>query len=240
MRKVFFLNFCYLLFAISGFAQGIERESLSTVHGIDMSSQTFFRSIPVQPGRLVGDTYVDPKWRMSAIHLYENDIVLEGYPLRFDILANELEVHTVEGIKVLHGEAVSSFMWIDEETNVKDYYINAKEFEVKDNKSHTGFYHILSDGAMPLLKRTKILVKKPDYNPNLNMGSPDTKIIKTYEYYYVKDKQVFRLSSLSKKVIPVFEERSGEMKAFIADNSLSAANEKDLVKMFEHYNSQKN
>jgi hypothetical protein len=82
----------------------------------------------------------------------------------------------------------------------------------------------------------KIIVKKPDYNPNLNMGSRDTKILKSFEYYYSKNNQVFRLSSLSRKVIPVFGARSAEMKKFIDDNSLSADDEVELTKIFEYYN----
>ena len=55
-----------------------------------------------------------------------------------------------------------------------------------------GFFQILSDGKLPLMKSTKITVKKADYNAALNVGSPDDKILKSEEL------NLLRLQNLAK------------------------------------------
>ncbi len=81
------------------------------------------------------------------------------------------------------------------------YLINAKDFKNSDNVPLTGFFEVLAEGTLPLLLKTKIVVKKPDYNEALNVGPRDTKILGNEKLYYAKVDHVFEVPSPKKKIL---------------------------------------
>jgi hypothetical protein len=232
-----------MLFVVKGSAQATLTDNVRATNTLDRLSSyqgshapDLLYGIPFPPGKVVGDSYLNADWKVSTVFLYDGKTI-EGYPTRYDIATNELEFNAKNGIKVLGGDKIKNFVWIDGQTNVPAYYVNAKEFKSKDNVPLIGFFEVLADGTIPLLKKTKVTVKKADYNAALNVGSHDDKILKSDQLYYARDNQVFKLPSSSKKVIALFGDKSAEVKKFIDDNSLSTGKENNLVKIFENYNS---
>ena len=69
----------------------------------DLGSTDMLYGIPLPEGKTVGDTYLDTHWRNSSILLYEGEKLFEGFPIRYDIMADEVEVKSKKGIKVLKG-----------------------------------------------------------------------------------------------------------------------------------------
>src|SRR5687768_3767333 len=57
--------------------------------------------IPLPPKKLIGDSYMHGDWRKTNILLYAKETLLEGYPVRYDLLKDELEVNSKSGVKVL-------------------------------------------------------------------------------------------------------------------------------------------
>jgi hypothetical protein len=210
-------------------------DRLGGFHGNNVPDMLY--GIPFPPGKVIGDTYLSTDWKYATVLLYENDKMIEGVPTRYDVATNELEFNAKNGIKVLPGNKIRNFVWVDTQINEPGFFINAREFKNIDNVPLDGFYQVLSDGAMPLLKRTKITVKKADYNAALSVGSRDDKILKIYELFYAKDNIVYKIPSNAKKLVSVFGDKSSEMKKYIDDNSLAAGKEQDLIKIFEYYNS---
>jgi hypothetical protein len=231
-----------LLSVLNGFSQAALTENLRATNTLDRLS-TFsgnnvpdmLYGIPFPPGKIIGDTYLSTEWKNSTVFLYDNKTI-EGYPTRYDIATNELEFNAKNGVKVLDGNKVKNFVWIDGQTNQLSYFVNAREFKNSDNVPLIGFFEVLSDGMLPLLKRTKVLVKKADYNAVLNVGSHDDKILKSDDLYYAKDIHVLKVPSSSKKLTVLFGDKSADVKKFINDNSLSVGKEQDMAKIFEYYN----
>jgi hypothetical protein len=242
-KKILFVILSLLLNA-EVFSQATLTDNVRAANTLDRLSSyqgnhtpDLLYGIPFPPGKVVGDSYLSTDWKISTVSLYDNKTI-EGYPTRYDIAANELEFNAKNGIKVLGGDKIKSFAWIDGQTQAHAYYINAKEFKNKDNVPLIGFFEVLSDGALPLLKKTKITVKKADYNAVLNVGSHDDKVLKSDELFYAKNGQVYKVPSSSKKVAALFGDRAEQIKKFIDDNSLSPGKEHDLIKIFENYNAQ--
>jgi hypothetical protein len=104
----------------------------------------------------------------------------------------------------------------------------------------TGFFQVLSDGAIPLLKRTTIEIKKADYNVQLNVGSTDDKILKKVKFYAVKERQVLEVPGSRKKFLSLFGEDDEKIERLVKDNNLSTSKEDHLEIIFQHYNSQHN
>ena len=152
----------------------------------DFGSADMLYGIPLPEGEIIGDTYLDIHWKNSSILLYGSEKLIEGFPIRYDIMANEMEVKSKKGIRVLQGTKIKSFVWVDSVTKAPDYFVNAKEFKDESNVPCSGFFQVLSEGSFPLFKKTEIEIKKADYNIQFNVGSQDDKILKKSELLHLK------------------------------------------------------
>ena len=208
-------------------------ERLTDSNGLGTNEMMY--GIPLPPGKVIGDTYLYPQWKRSAILLYDGNKLLEGFPIRYDIKADDLDVKSKNGVKVLAGKNVKSFIWVDSLLAEPTYFINAKEYKL-NGVPLSGFFEVLVDGKAPLFKKMLVTVKKADYNVQLSIGSRDDKILKNPEYYYSTGDEVIESPSSNKKLLPMFGDMKSEMGRFIDENDLSAKNEDDLIMIFKHYN----
>ena len=193
--------------------------------------------VPVPEGKVIGDTYLHREWKRSAILLYAGEKLIEGFPVRYDIRTDELEVKTSGGIKALEGRNVRSFTWIDSLRTEPYFFINAKEFK-NEGVQMAGFMEVLVDGKLPLLKKINISIKKADYNVALSVGSRDDKILKQPAYFVFSEKvgELKEIPGSKKKLMPVFQTKAEEMEKYIGANDLSVKKEEDLIKIITHYN----
>jgi hypothetical protein len=192
--------------------------------------------IPAENSKhVVGDTYLIAQWQKSTLLLADQKL-LEGYLIRYNIHANELEVKTRTGIKVIYAKAVKSFITVDSATQAAKYFVSATAFKDHDGGTMDGFFQVLADGSIPLVKKTFIEVRKADYKVQFDMGSRDDKILKKEKYFYLKGNVAHELPAQKKKLIPVFGDRATEAANFIKVNGLSLKEEDHLKALFEHYN----
>jgi hypothetical protein len=230
-----------------GYAQAVVPPNIRATYTIDaltdtdrMGLQDMVYGIPMEPGKVIGDTYLETHWKTANILLYEKEQLIKNYPVRYDIRLDEVEVKSRDGVKVLKGTKIKSFVWIDSVSRVRSYFINAKDFKNESNVPYTGFFQVLVDGSLPLLKKTLIEIKKADYNIQMNVGSHDDKILKKTEYYTLIDNQVVELPSGKKKLIAMFPDKVEAVEKFIKDSDLTVSREDHLALIFTHYNSLEN
>jgi hypothetical protein len=191
--------------------------------------------IPMDHRReLVGDTYLDAEWRKSTV-LLNNDKLLEGYLTRYDIKARQLEIKSSWGVKVLNAAAVKSFLSIDSVTKTPHYFINSSRFKDEDGSFSEGFFEVLSDGKIPLLKKTTIEIKRGNYRPELAVGTKEDQILKKAKYFYLQDQRAIPIPP-AKKLPAVFGARADELKEFMKRNNISLKEELHLKTLFDHYN----
>jgi len=195
--------------------------------------------IPLPEGKVVGDTYLSTEWKRSVILLYDNNKLIEGFPVRYDIKSDDLEVKGRSDIKVLEGRKIKSFMWIDSSRSEPYYFVNAKDFKV-GGVPLTGFFEVLADGNSPLFKKVNISVKKADYNVTLNMGSRDDKILKNSTYYFADGNRVSEIPGSKKKFLQLLKSKADEVESYMDENGLSIKKEEELVAIFKYYNSLNN
>jgi hypothetical protein len=201
-----------------------------------MGKNEILYGVPAPEGKVIGDTYYSTQWKKSAIQLYKDDRVIEGYKIRYDIQTDALDVNTDAGVKVLDGKRIRSFSWLDSSRVDPVYFVNARDYKL-DGTPLTGFFEVLVDGKTPLFKRVELHLKKADYNVSFDVGSRDDKILKQAVYFVGQEKSVVEAGSSKKKILAVFGDKAGEMEKFMNDNSVSVKREADLVKVFQHYNS---
>src|SRR5688572_15892134 len=71
-------------------------ERLQDLDGLGLGDMLY--GIPQPPGKVIGDTYLNTRWKQTSMLLYDSEKLLEGYPVRYDIQLDELEVKTRNGI----------------------------------------------------------------------------------------------------------------------------------------------
>jgi hypothetical protein len=210
---------------------------LTDSNGLGNNEMMF--GIPLPEGKVIGDTYLSTEWKRSVILLYEKGKLIEGFPVRYDIKADELDVKGRSQVKVIEGRKVKSFMWMDSTRTEPYYFVNARDFK-QDNVPLTGFFEVLVDGTSPLFKRTTLSVKKADYNVTLSMGSRDDKILKNSSYYLADGNAVSEIPGSKKKFLQLLKEKSNEVEAYMDSNNLSIKKEEELMAIFKYYNSIRN
>ena len=193
--------------------------------------------IPMPPKQLLGDAYLNPDWRPANILLFTKETLLEGYPIRYDLLKNELEVKASNGIKVLEGRRVKSFVWKDSLSWTNEFFINASLYKDEDNTPMTGFFKVLADGRSPLMSKPKAYIKEADYNVQFDVGTRDDKIIKKEILYYAKDGVAYELPKSRKKILAIFGENSDKIAEYVKVNELDHSNRTDIIRVFTYYNS---
>lgn len=201
-----------------------------------MGKNEILYGVPAPAGKVIGDTYLSTHWRKSAIQLYKDDRVVEGYEVRYDIRSDALDVKTTGGVKVLEGKRIRSFSWRDSSRLEPVFFVNAHDYTF-EGVPMTGFFEVLADGGAPLFKRTELALKKADYNVSFDVGSRDDKILKQTSYFMGLKKQVVEVEGTRKKVLALFGNMADAMEKYIAANDLSLKKESDLVSVFTHYNS---
>lgn len=200
-------------------------------YGIGSSSVP---TLPMAPPYVKGDVYLTATYNLSVFELFNSEKPIEGYYSRLDLQKNEFDLITKQGVRVLSGSRVMSFAYIDSITQAKKVFINARPWKDPDGTPLDGFFEILTDGSLLLVKQTELIFKKADYHPALAVGSRDHKYIKKDHYFFVQDSIVSKLPG--KKDIPkIFKGKEVEIEAFIKKNALSSNKESDLIIIFNYY-----
>jgi len=210
-------------------------DRMSDFRGVNSSELVL--GIPMAPGKVVGDTYLSEEWKTGTVLLYDNDKMIERYPLRYDIKVDEIEIKASNGIKVLSGKNVKSFTWVEMPGLPPVFFINAKDMKAEDGTRLTGFLQVLEDGIVPLFKQTYIQVKRADYNVSLNVGSTDDKLLKKEEFYMLYEDKLVKTPGSKKKLLPYFGEHAPAMEEFIKERGIGVTKQPELQSIFNYYNS---
>lgn len=192
------------------------------------------RTLPGAPAKVEGDVYLNKTYNLSAFQLYD-DKILEGYVAKLDLELNEFDLVTAQGIKVLKGKQVKSFIFVDSLTRLQSNYVNTREWKIAGDEPIEGFFQILSEGELTLVKRSDVIFKKADFHPALNVGNKDHRYIKKESLYYIRDGVATPLPS-KKNLLKLFGNREKEINNYAAEKSLRLTKEDDLKIIFNYYN----
>ncbi len=208
-------------------------DGLSSAGGLSRSD--VFYGIDIDPGRVLGDYYLDQKWNTASILMFDSEKIIDGYPVKYDIEGDAIEVMVGKQIKLIKVSQVESMIWYDSITNVPRAFINAKGYSDSGTEL-SGLLEVLVDGNIPLIRKTTIWIKRPDYVPAFDVGSKDTKINKRETFYYAKGKTLFEIKK-RKQLITLFGDKGEEMDTYIKVNHLNIKEQRGLSNIFLHYNS---
>lgn len=189
-------------------------------------------SMPPAPAEVQGDVYFNKTFNVSAFELYDGRIV-EGFLTKLDLNRLEFDVVTPQGIRVLKGELIRSLIMIDSVTQAQSNFVNAKEWKGKDPVQ--GFFEVLAEGEMTLVRKSEVIFKKADFHPALSVGSRDHQYVRKDQLYYVRNNEFFQLPP-KKNVMSIFGDRKKEMNAYLNKSSINLSRDSDIARLVAYYN----
>jgi hypothetical protein len=195
--------------------------------------------IPPEPKKVEGNYLLDTKWNTASLLLYRDQQLLEGFRVRYNIVSNMFELMEPENnlVSVMPGLRIQNFVFVDSTYKVPRYFVNGMDF--KDEGSPiSGFFEVLIDGELPLMRRTMAVFKESNYNTALMVGNRNDQIIKRNIYYFLRGKNIYQMPSGRKKIFAVFGDQEKEMSEYAQKNGIDLKNPSGLFQLFTYYNSQ--
>jgi hypothetical protein len=194
------------------------------------------QTLPPAAPDVVGNDLLNAQFQ-KATFLLNDSSLLEGLPVKYYITRNEFDVKTKAGLRALKGDRVKSFVWIDSATKKPQVFINAREFKRPNGTPGAGFFQLITEGKVGLMKQTEVIFKEANYHEALNVGSRDHQLIKKIHYYYLINNTFSPLPK--KKLESIFPDHQTDVQRFIKINTLDVAREDHLQALFDYYNSLK-
>lgn len=238
--KTIRLSLFLLAVSVSSYAQWAIPPQMRAANTLDNIAQNglnqsdLLYGLPMEPGVIVGNTYITKTWNIATIMLTDSEKIIEGYPVRYDIKTALLEIKSKNGIKVLNSKSIKSLVWLDS-LQLPHYFINAGSFK-EEGISQSGLVEILVDGEIILLNKFSVDIIKPNYSVAMGSGSKDTKIIPRSTFYCAKAGELTRIKSKS-DVLKVSGSHSTAISKLISDKGLKVKNQVDLIEIFTNLNS---
>jgi len=197
-----------------------------------------FYGIPPEPKKLEGNFYLDNKWNLASILLYREQTVLEGFRVRYNINSNTFELMAPENnlVTTMPGLRIQNIVWMDSSYSVPRYFVNGMDFK-EDGVPISGFFEVIVEGDLPLMRRTKAIFKESNYNTALMVGNRNDQIIKRNVYYYLKGKDLYEVPQRRKDLFLIFGEKADEIEAFVNDNVIDLKKKGSIFQLFTYYNS---
>jgi len=227
---IFFVFLCEL----SIYAQVDANHYANIVQSLNTGSAAYgtgFKGRLNIEGEIKGHPYLDTLWALSCFHFYSNQDSITT-PARYNVMVDEFEVQTSAGIRALNGHLVKTFAIENNSESIR--WVNAKDYK-ENGIVLSGFFEVLSEGEMCLLKQTQIEIVKPTYKISLDAGDKNTYLISKYTYYYANpDKTIVKLKKQN-DLVCLFANKP-EVSRFIKENSLSIKKEEHLKKIFDYFN----
>jgi hypothetical protein len=142
-----------------------------------------FYGIPPEPKKVEGNFYLDNKWNLASILLYREQTVMEGFRVRYNINSNMFELWEPESsqITTVQGLRIQNIVWMDSSYKVPRYFVNGMDFR-EEGVPISGFFEVLVEGELPLMRRTLAVFKESNYNTALMVGNRNDQIIKRNFY----------------------------------------------------------
>jgi hypothetical protein len=194
-----------------------------------------------QPVELDGSSYADSTWKEGSFIFYptsnEKSDTVHGFTLRYDVYKAEVDILHKNNQFAATTDMLKGFFYKETVKVAHHYFINMNDYkgEAEDLK---GFAEVLSNGRMKLFKYYFTTLKKPDFNPALNVGSKNYKLVHKTQYYFGSGKVLQKLDSGKAAYIceQVFSNKSGVMQEYAKKQGLNTKKEEDLIKTFDYYN----
>lgn len=202
------------------------------------SGNTIVTGLGSPPPETVGSVYLSEKYQTATFLMNGEENVSSPYKARLDLQRNEfdLDLGPGRGVRVLPSEKVKSALFVDTELQTSQYYINAAGFRNEEGEPYLGFFELLSEGELLLLKLTRLNLIPADRSLSHNTGNRENRFVKKEEIYYTKGTVTEKIPK-RKGILELMQSQKEAVETYIKVNDLNLSSEKHLIAVFNYYNS---
>lgn len=199
-------------------------------------------------GSIQGDIYLDSAWHTAEVFFYPDVIrrydpdasdSIGGYAVRVEVVDYSVEFLMQDAAKAVEESAIRKINWM--KGGEKVVLVNTRQYPGAGELK--GFFQVLAEGSLTILKYTKINVYKPTYSVALNVGTKDYRLVKKEEYYYLQqDKKAAKPEKFKPSksaLLELMRSRKSSVEQFIAEHDLNLKKEADLLKLVTFFNTPK-
>ncbi|MEM9299520.1 MAG: hypothetical protein AAGA64_14185 [Bacteroidota bacterium] len=180
------------------------------------------------------NAYIDEGWKLGTI-FFENGDRLAKVPLRYDLVNSQLEIKIEGKIRVAPGKLLNAFEWHEELSGVKRYFVRNSFFENAEEYAQ-GFYELINEGDINILRYYNYERLKPNYNPALDVGSRTASITVTEKYYLSIDLRLHSIPKAKKEFFILFSDKVPDLESKLREAKLSHKKNDDLKEIVKMVN----
>lgn len=179
---------------------------------------------------VVGSPYLEEEFKPGKVFVYDAQ-KMEAF-MRYNAYTSEVEIKKISGepSSLLKKGYVSAII------DRRKYEI--LHYEDANGKVRTAYFNQLNKGKLVLLFKPEVKLKRGKQPATSYDRKELPKYMDVSSYWFKRDDAVAQKITLRKKwVIKLVEDRREQMRIFVEDNKLNLKLEKDVIKLFDYYNS---
>jgi hypothetical protein len=187
------------------------------------------------PG-VVGTFYLTDTWNTGNVHLGGNR-VLKGFPLKYDLEHNLLEIKADSQVRVCPAGQLERFEWTDAVTGNRRVFLNGVPYTYPGGQRATGVLELLTDGGLQLLAQARTDVQPPTYTPAVDMGRREARVEVKEKLWVATQKALREWPARGDKNAVLFGAHAEKVMAFVKTNRLKFNRRDDAARIVAYYNS---
>lgn len=184
----------------------------------------------------------DNYWQNGKVYLTSGDTLRGNF--KFNLTNEVLQIEVRGTIKTFSARKILAFDFFDRIEQKKRYYYTLPYSKVSHYKTPSFFELLFQENPLTLLCREKLITQTVVYNNPYNTYPSNTPIIQTrikYEFYILKENgEIVPFNGTKKHLLYLLRDREKDIKTFLKENRISYTNKRDMIRVIDFYNFQKN
>ena len=225
------------IFLLTVFANGVSSQGLVSILDQSTNPGAVLMEFDNRRSGTIGTYYVDENWNTGEIH-FRSGTVVKGFPVRYDLQYDILEIKVADQVKVLPIRKMEGFQYYDEESGSLKEFVPCSKLKYEDGTPLTGICRKFEQGEFGLYSRYDFVVKDPDYVVALDMGTEDKHIyIKERPLLLVKN-AIYPIPSRKMRIYTMFGDRAERAREFAEREKLNVKRTSNLKILVDFINAE--
>ena len=179
--------------------------------------------------------YLYNDWRPGIVHL-SLGISIEGFPLRYDLRFNLLEIDLGEEIKVQSINRIESFLLLASVNGKAEMFKSCDKYKNEDGSSLKGICKIHSEGGYSFITNVFYVMKEPDYNTALAAGNKEVKFFTKSKSLLCSNYTAYKKPRSKNTILKFFGSDFQRASRYTAQNELNLRKQNDLKALVDYMN----
>ena len=190
----------------------------------------YLKTFDLREKGVVKELFLQDSWLPATYTNADGIVGKQEYYTKFDILNNEVNVNINGKIMVAPIAVVKGFTTHEAEGD--RVFIALKP----DNwKKAATYFEVIADGEIQLLAYYFVKDVGNSYNPAVDAGTKDSKLVKKEAYYILVDNKISKIPAKRKSGQQLFAE-FGRSKSYFSKNKVKFKSKNDLIDLVNFLN----